>query len=636
MKNFLDEISEIDVEGATEIADGSMFDTHRFEPTASVEEDSEVDTEYDQTSVLSLEQSDADATAVTEAIDGRFRLLGVLGEGGMGKVYRGIQLSINRDVAIKVVREEFAHEPQLRARFEREAQLISSFNHPNIVRLVDFGESDGRLFLVMEFVNGKPISELFGGKQIHPKYVLEMGRQIASALTEAHAKGVVHRDLKPDNVLVSRVTDGTVQFKVLDFGVARTGSSKLTAAGAVCGTPEYMPPEQARGMTVGPESDLYAVGVMMYELLCGRVPFQGANAMAIMIKQVKELPPRVRDLAPHVPDDVEELIMALMEKEPADRINSAMMLCDTIDHIMSVHGWNQVIRVEDGPLNRTVSNWVYDGSPMDSGLRSGPHFGLSPNTSQDLKAPLTPTMGKAVGNPAGNLMDASFAENSSPILIDEDALASNRPQSRNAQVAERHAHEASAGAPQVRQPSPPDYGRPEREPPQRTESRPRTQTLPPRGAKPSKNNMLLMAALVLLLIAGLVIAMLIIQRQSGPSINPEELGTGSTRAILTQLSTEGWRPSPVVSSMMGGVEIQTSRVLSDTGQVSLTVYTCQKSEECKDVFDGIYLPRFGYTWTNHVVALEPSGDVPRVDLERILGTVQRLNPGGEASATGIR
>lgn len=637
MKNFLDEISEIDVEGATEIADGSQFE---IEPTirdmsafptstpSYLDEDSEGDTEYDQTSVLALEQSDEDATAVESAIDGRFQLVGVLGEGGMGKVYRGIQLSINRDVAIKVVREEFAHDPQLRARFEREAQLISSFNHPGIVRLVDFGESDGRLFLVMEFVNGKPIGELFGGHQFHPRYVLEMARQVASALTEAHSKGVVHRDLKPDNILLSRVTDGTIQFKVLDFGVARTGSSNLTAAGTVCGTPEYMPPEQARGMTVGPESDLYALGVMMYEMLAGRVPFAGNNAMAIMIKQVKELPPRLKDLAPHVPDDIEELVNALMEKEPADRISSAISLCDTIDHILAMHGWNQVIRLEDGPLNQTTKKWYYDGSPIVE-RPSAPTFPHSPNTSQDLVAPKTPVSSAA--------LSTGFLTDDAPIGIDEDALAQNRrPNPANYgygqnQPTSSPANRLPTPAPQAHAPAQPTQS------PQRA-ARPRQNTLPgaSRNKRNKTNTILLGAALVLVVLMLVVVALILSRKAGGPEL-PADLGSGPSPAMLTSFAASGWTPSAVIASDLGpSVNVQSSKLVSANGQVSFSVYTCTAPEECGDIFDRIYLPSYGYMWSGHVVLLEPMGNVPKVEMERLISAVTTLHPGGEASTTDFK
>ena len=636
MKHFLDEISEIDVEGATEIADGSQFE---IEPTirdmsafptsqSYLDEDSEGDTEYDQTSVLALEQSDEDATAVESAIDGRFQLVGVLGEGGMGKVYRGIQLSINRDVAIKVVREEFAHDPQLRARFEREAQLISSFNHPGIVRLVDFGESDGRLFLVMEFVNGKPIGELFGGHQLHPRYVLEMARQVASALTEAHSKGVVHRDLKPDNILLSRVTDGTIQFKVLDFGVARTGSSNLTAAGAVCGTPEYMPPEQARGMTVGPESDLYALGVMMYEMLAGRVPFAGNNAMAIMIKQVKELPPRLKDLAPHVPDDIEELVNALMEKDPSDRIRSAISLCDTIDHILAMHGWNQVIRLEDGPLNQTTKSWHYDGSPIGE-RPSAPTFPHSPNTSQDLVAPKTPVSNAALGT--------GFLADDAPIGIDEEALAQNRRPNPPSHSYGQHQAPLSSPSNPLPIPAAPHAPAAPKEP-QRTATRPRQHTMPGVSKKKrnSTNTILLGAAVVLVVLMLVVVALIMARKTGGPEL-PAELGSGPSPAMLTSFATSGWTPSAVIASDLGpSVNVQSSKLVSQNGQVSFSVYTCTAADECADIFDRIYLPSYGYTWSGHVVQLEPIGNVPKVEMERLISAVTTLHPGGEASTTDFK
>ncbi len=641
MKNqFLDENSEIDVDGATEIAGADLLRTEML--PGRLEEESE---EFEQTSVLPLDGNDDDATAIGDAIDGRFRILGVLGEGGMGKVYRGIQLSINRDVAIKVVREEFAHEPQLRARFEREAQLISGFTHPNIVRLVDFGESEGRLYLAMEFVNGKPLSDLFNRKQLHPRYAVEIIKQIASALTEAHGKGVVHRDLKPDNVLLSRVADGSVQLKVLDFGVARTGSSNLTAAGAVCGTPEYMPPEQARGMTVGSQADLYALGVMMFELLCGRPPFEGGNAMSIMIRHVKELPPRVRDLAPHVPEEIEDVVASLLEKNPQDRIQSAIMLCDTLDHLMSQFGWNQSIRIAEGPLNETVAKWVYDGSAIRAGGSSQSASLLpSPNTSQGFTAasntPAPQPQSQAPSAMFSAMADrelSSFGASNEPLMLDQSILDDRR-------------NPPATGAPT---PAAKHQAQPQPQPQmQRQEGRARTMTEPSRAERterpsPARNvpsapasnkaNIILTGVVVVLLIAAVIVGVMVVQRSAGgPSVDVAQLGTGQAPQILMKIAAAKWEPAPVVTSTLGSVNIQTSRVVKDGQELSVSIYTCQNEDEQKTIFDSIFLPSMGYTWDNMVVLIEPRGEVPRSSVEQILGVVQAAYPNGKTSVVGIR
>lgn len=633
MKNhFLDENSEIDVDGATEIAGADLLQTEMI--PGRLDEESE---EFEQTSVMPLENNDDDATAIGDAIDGRFRILGVIGEGGMGKVYRGVQLSINRDVAIKVVREEFAHEPQLRARFEREAQLISGFTHPNIVRLVDFGESEGRLYLAMEFVNGKPLSNLFNRKQLHPRYALEIIKQIASALTEAHAKGVVHRDLKPDNVLLSRVADGSVQLKVLDFGVARTGSSNLTAAGAVCGTPEYMPPEQARGMTVGSHADLYALGVMLFELLCGRPPFEGGNAMSIMIRHVKELPPRVRDLAPHVPEEIEEIVAALLEKDPGDRIQSAIMLCDTLDHIVSQFGWNQPIRIADGPLNETVARWVYDGSAIQAGSSSNSATHLpSPSTSQGFSAASnTPApQSQAPSSMFSAMADrelSNFGASNEPLMLDRSGLDDRR----------NVAPQPQAPRPEVQRPrTMTEPSRPERSERPRVESHSGGHA-PARGVPgaPASNtaNIILIGLVGVLLVAAVVVGVMVVQRNAGgPSVDVAQLGTGEAPNILMKIAAAKWEPAPVVTSTIGSVNIQTSRVVKDGQELSVSIYTCQNEDEQKTIFDSIFLPSMGYTWDNMVVLIEPRGDVPRSSVEQVLGVVQAAHPNGKTSVVGIR
>lgn len=646
MKNqFLDENSEIDVDGATEIAGADLLQTEMI--PGRLEEESE---EFEQTSVLPLESNDDDATAIGDAIDGRFRILGVLGEGGMGKVYRGIQLSINRDVAIKVVREEFAHEPQLRARFEREAQLISGFTHPNIVRLVDFGESEGRLYLAMEFVNGKPLSDLFSRKQLHPRFAVEIIKQIASALTEAHGKGVVHRDLKPDNVLLSRVADGSVQLKVLDFGVARTGSSNLTAAGAVCGTPEYMPPEQARGMTVGSQADLYALGVMMFELLCGRPPFEGGNAMSIMIRHVKELPPRVRDLAPHVPEEIEDVVASLLEKNPQDRIQSAIMLCDTLDHLMSQFGWNQSIRIAEGPLNETVAKWVYDGSAIRAGGSTQSASLLpSPNTSQGFTAasntPAPQPQSQAPSAMFSAMADrelSSFGASNEPLMLDQSVLDDRR----NPPGAPTPAAKPQAQPQMQRQEASRARTMTEPSRPERTE-RPRAESHSgghhasarsmPSAPATNKANIILIGLVGVLLVAAVVVGVMVVQRNAGgPSVDVAQLGTGEAPNILMKIAAANWEPAPVVTSTIGSVNIQTSRVVKDGQELSVSIYTCQNEGEQKTIFDSIFLPSMGYTWDKMVVLIEPRGDVPRSSVEQVLGVVQAAHPNGKTSVVGIR
>ncbi len=231
---------------------------------------------------------------IDAVIDGRFKIESKLGQGGMGAVYTGIQLSVGRKVAVKVLRDELSDRELALERFYRESKIISELTHPNIVRLVDFGQDRERdlLYLVMELVDGFNLGDMLERGRFKVAMALEVVYQVCGALTEPHARGVIHRDLKPDNLLVVPISDGTIQIKVLDFGIARAleGNAQLTATGMVCGTPQYMAPEQAQNQAIGPSTDLYALGVILYEMLSGAPPFHGQNSLQVMLQQIQRAP----------------------------------------------------------------------------------------------------------------------------------------------------------------------------------------------------------------------------------------------------------------------------------------------------------------------------------------------------------
>ena len=267
-----------------------------------------------------------------QIIDERFKLIRKLTEGGMGAVYLAQQLSIERDVVIKFVRQDLAMDPQSPRRFEREAQLISQLHHPNIVTVYSFGAcADGTPYLAMEYVDGLCLTDVLRQSDPLPlKRALSVTDQILGALQEAHRLGIIHRDLKPDNVMLSRTADGGEHVKILDFGVAKliedsAKESALTQQGAILGTPRYMSPEQINDLPLDARSDLYAVGLILYEMLTSHHPIRAETPMQFLIGHLQQEIPPLRELSPDrvLPHDVEPLVLKALKKERRDRFGSA-------------------------------------------------------------------------------------------------------------------------------------------------------------------------------------------------------------------------------------------------------------------------------------------------------------------------
>jgi len=287
----------------------------------------------------SLEQDDESPIIRTlegKVVAGRYRVVRQLGEGGMGTVYLAEHITIEKLVALKVLLHEYARRKELRDRFLQEARAAARINHENIVDITDFGKTpDGSVFFAMEYLEGKDLSEVIRKGPLLWSRAKPIVLQICRALGAAHAKGIIHRDMKPENIhLIDR--EGRTDFaKLLDFGIAKMseqGEKRLTRTGMIFGTPEYMSPEQAQGNKPDHRVDIYAVGVIMYEMLTGEVPFKADTFMGILTKHIFEnpIPPSQINPGAGIPLDVEEIILKAMSKDPNDRFQSMTEMAATV------------------------------------------------------------------------------------------------------------------------------------------------------------------------------------------------------------------------------------------------------------------------------------------------------------------
>ncbi len=251
---------------------------------------------------------------------GRYRLERKLGSGGMADVWLAEDQELGRKVAIKMLHERYANDVQFVERFRREATHAAGLSHPNVVSIYDRGEAEGSYYIVMEYVEGRTLKELIIARGPCPVTVaVSYVRQVLAALRYAHRNGIVHRDIKPHNVLVDH--EGRV--KVADFGIARAGSSQMTEAGSIIGTAQYLSPEQARGAPVDESSDLYSTGIVLYELLTGKVPFTGETPVEIAMKHLSQVPEAPSTIRHEIPRDLDLVVLRALAKEPAERYRTA-------------------------------------------------------------------------------------------------------------------------------------------------------------------------------------------------------------------------------------------------------------------------------------------------------------------------
>ncbi len=286
------------------------------------------------------EEQPPDIDLTGKLVAGRYSILRRLGEGGMGVVYSAMDSRLEKQVAIKVLREDFATRPDVVARFTQEAKSAARIKHENVLDVTDYGATDdGSFYIAMELLVGTDLADALQKEgSIEVTRAINIAVQVTRALGAAHSKGIVHRDLKPENIFLIRAEDDREVVKIVDFGIAQMkdmtgqGGKKLTQTGMIFGTPEYMSPEQAKGAAIDHRVDIYAIGVILYEMAAGRTPFVGDNFMGILTQHLYEPAPAILSLNPnaHVSPEYESVIAKALAKDPDQRYSSMQELCDDL------------------------------------------------------------------------------------------------------------------------------------------------------------------------------------------------------------------------------------------------------------------------------------------------------------------
>ena len=313
---------------------------------------------------LVVKQKKDEQGIIGKVIGGRYRITQVIGQGGFGAVYKCVHTATGDTLAIKVLRTDLEDNLDVVARFRLEAKATSRLKHPNTVRVFDFGQmDDGNLFLAMEFLDGCTLTDLMRREgPLEPERLVRIGLQILKSLSEAHSKGLVHRDLKPDNIFVQNMHGEPDFVRVLDFGIAKSMTADqqdITSTGAVIGTPKYMSPEQARGQNIDQRTDLYSLGIMLFEGISGAPPFVADTPLAMILRRVTEEPPRIHDnLALPTPIALCDAVLKSLRRNPNDRYETADEMAAALAASLS------------SPLHLPTGQTVGGGRPVESGTAS--------------------------------------------------------------------------------------------------------------------------------------------------------------------------------------------------------------------------------------------------------------------------
>ena len=294
-------------------------------------------------------------------VDGRYRVLHRLGSGGMAEVYCAQDLQLGRKVALKILYRRFAEDGEFVERFRREASSAAGLQHQHVVAVYDRGEYDGTYYIAMEYLEGRSLKTIVQQEApLDPDRAIDLTIQVLRAARFAHRRGIIHRDLKPHNVIV----DADGRAKVTDFGIARAGASDMTQTGSIMGTAQYLSPEQAQGHAVSAASDIYSIGIMLYELLTGRVPFEGESAVTIALKQVNEraTPPSAYNAA--VSPELEEAVMRALEKDPAHRYPDAEAFIAALQAARDGTATAVLAPVPPPPLDPPSEAYAYPEEPL--------------------------------------------------------------------------------------------------------------------------------------------------------------------------------------------------------------------------------------------------------------------------------
>jgi serine/threonine protein kinase len=320
---------------------------------------------------------------------GAYEIVAPLGEGGMGAVYKAYQPAMERFVAVKVLSRTLAESKEFTNRFQREAIMLAQLQHPHILPVFDYGQKDGYSSIVMPFLQNGTLAELLHARRRTLSEIHQIMTQVGGALGYAHARGMIHRDVKPSNVLI----DEQGNCLLTDFGLARmiqASSDRLTSAGTIMGTPAYMSPEQGKGDSVDGRTDLYALGVIFYEMLTGQVPYQDPLPMMVVIKHIRDPLPSARELAPELTDAIERVVIKSLAKEPAERYQTAEDLVQAVKKAMQVNlPGRAVSKTMDSVYDRLMKgkSTQNDAAPTkgtdDASPASGEGTFISPRPSKD-------------------------------------------------------------------------------------------------------------------------------------------------------------------------------------------------------------------------------------------------------------